>query len=75
MSEAVLITVITVILGPSAVAYITWRIKNAKSKPDRIDTVFDMYEAIIKRKDDEIKRLDEENTLLRAELAKKGEEV
>lgn len=70
LSDAVIITIITSIVGPVVVLYIAKRIKEYKPKKqssDRIDTAFDKYEAIIKRQDDEIKRLSDEITRLRKE--------
>jgi uncharacterized membrane-anchored protein YhcB (DUF1043 family) len=67
ISDGVLTTIITVV-GSVIVAYITYRIKNAKPrKEERIDTAFDMYEAILKRQDQEITELRTENARLIAE--------
>jgi len=67
-SDAVITTFLTVV-GAVTTAYITYRIKNAKPKVERVDTALDVYESVVKRQDEENKRLVEENTLLRAEIA------
>lgn len=59
VSDQIIITVITVILGPIIVLYISNRIKNMKPKAERIDTAFDMYEAILKSQKAELDRKDE----------------
>lgn len=73
ISDALLTTVITAVAGPIIVLYIANRIKNMRPKVERVDTAFDMYEAIMKRQDQEIQRLTEENTVLRAKLEARQE--
>lgn len=75
ISESLVITIITAILGPSIVLYIANRIKNRKPKPERIDTAFDMYETIAKRQDFEITRLNTDMTILRDMLRLKDDEI
>lgn len=73
-SESFWISVISAIVGPTIVLYIANRIKNGKPKADRIDTAFEVYEKIIKRLDDENTKLRAENETLIMRLQAKGKE-
>lgn len=65
ISDGVITSVIG-LLGGVLAAYITARFRRTKPKSEYIDTAFEAYEVIMRRQDEEIKRLIEENSTLRA---------
>lgn len=71
-SDAVIISIITTV-GGLILAYITKRFKNSRpKKKERVDEVLDIYEATIKRLNEENIRMTDEIRKLRSE---KGEKV
>lgn len=60
-----IVTSTIVAIGGILTAFISVRYRSKKPKSEYIDTAFQMYEALIKQKDEENRILREENSALR----------